>query len=209
MPPLPPPPYPAPIAAAVAPRPSADVECLSEAVYYEARGESVAGQEAVARVVLNRLASPSFPKSVCAVVYQRLVAGGCQFSFVCDGAMRRPLEPAAWDRARTIAQRALGGQVNSVVGKATSFHTVRLGDIWGPRMIQIAQIGRHDFYSPASGFGQSRAAASSIAGAAARPVPVRYTFSLGRLVRVSDGKPAEDNPPAAADPASPPSNAAP
>jgi len=193
MPPLPPPPDPAPIAAAMTPRGSEGVECLSQAVYYEARGESAAGQEAVAKVVLNRLASPSFPKSVCGVVYQRLAAGGCQFSFVCDGAMSRPLEPAAWGRARVVAERALAGQEGSVVGQATSFHTVRLGDVWGPRMIQVAQIGHHDFYSPAGGLGQGRVATSPNRSAA-MPPPVRYTFSLGLLVRVSDGKPAEDAP---------------
>lgn len=196
MPPLPPPPDPVPFASPMAPRGSEDVACLSQAVYYEARGESVAGQEAVARVVLNRLARPSFPKSVCGVVYQRLAAGGCQFSFVCDGAMARPIEPAAWRRARMVAERALAGKGGSLVGEATSFHAVRLGDVWGPRMIQVAQIGRHDFYSPAGGLGlQGRVAAFPIpgGGAAAAPAPVRYTFSLGRLVRVSDGAPAEDN----------------
>ncbi len=145
MPPLPPPPDPAPIAVAMAARDSGALGCLSAAVYYEARGESAAGQAAVAQVVLNRLARPSFPKSVCGVVYQRLAGGGCQFSFVCDGAMRRPLEPAAWERATRIAERALAGERGSVVGEATSFHTVALGDIWGARMIQVAQIGHHDF----------------------------------------------------------------
>ncbi|MGI9168850.1 MAG: cell wall hydrolase, partial [Caulobacteraceae bacterium] len=151
MPPLPPPPDPAPIAAPAPPRGSSDSDCLSAAVYYEARGESEAGQAAVAQVVLNRLARPSFPKSVCGVVYQRLAGGGCQFSFVCDGAMRRPLEPAAWQRARRIAERALAGERASAVGEATSFHAVWLGDVWGPRMIQVAKIGGHDFYTPAAG----------------------------------------------------------
>jgi hypothetical protein len=179
----------------MAPKGPGDVDCLSAAVYYEARGESAAGQAAVAQVVLNRLARQSFPKSVCGVVYQRLAAGGCQFSFVCDGAMRRPLEPAAWDRARLVAERTLAGERNSVVGEATSFHAVRLGDLWGPRMIQVAQIGGHDFYSPAGRAGlQRRATASPIPGGAARPAPIRYTFSLGLLVRVSDGAPAEANP---------------
>ncbi|MGI8839288.1 MAG: cell wall hydrolase, partial [Caulobacteraceae bacterium] len=147
--PLLPPPDP-PVAAALAPP---EVGCLSAAVYYEARGESEAGQAAVAQVVLNRLARPAFPKTVCGVVYQRLVGGGCQFSFVCDGAMRRPLDLAAWARARRIAERALAGERVPVVGEATSYHTVALGDLWGPRMVQVAQIGGHRFYSPAGGAG--------------------------------------------------------
>lgn len=203
MPPLPPPPDPAPIAAAMASMASGDVGCLSAAVYYEARGESAAGQAAVAQVVLNRLARPSFPKSVCGVVYQRLAGGGCQFSFACDGAMHRPLEPAAWERATRIAQRALAGERGSIVGGATSFHTVALGDIWGSRMIQVAHIGGHDFYSPASGAGLRRRGAVSPAPGGPAPV-VRYTFALGLLVRVSDGKPAEANPAGAdAEPAAP------
>jgi Cell Wall Hydrolase len=197
MPTLPPPPDPAPLAAAMAPRGSGDLDCLTAAVYYEARGESAAGQAGVAQVVLNRLARPAFPKSVCGVVYQRLAGGGCQFTFVCDGAMRRPLEPDAWERARLIAQRALAGERGSVVGEATSFHTVRLGDVWGPSMIQVAQIGGHEFYSPAAEAGPGRRGARSpVPGGAAKPV-VRYTFSLGLLVRVSDGAPAEANPAAA------------
>jgi hypothetical protein len=196
MPPLPPPPDPAPIAAAMVPEGFGDLDCLTSAVYYEARGESAAGQAAVAQVVLNRLAGPSFPKSVCGVVYQRR-AGGCQFSFVCDGAMLRPLDPAAWRRARLVAERALAGDRSSTVGEATHFHAVRLGDIWGPRLVQVAQIGGHAFYSSGAGARSQWRAASSRAPDA-KPAPVRYTFSLGLLVRVSDGAPAEA-PPAAAD----------
>jgi hypothetical protein len=198
-----PPPDLVPMAVAMAPKGSGDVDCLSAAVYYEARGESAAGQAAVAQVVLNRLARPSFPKSVCGVVYQRL-GGVCQFSFVCDGSMRRPLEPAAWERATLVAERALAGERGSVVGEATSYHTVRLGDVWGPRMVQVAQIGGHSFYSPAGNAGLQRRAGTA---GCAKPAPVRYTFSLGLLVRVSDGKPAEANPAAAdKDPAAPASS---
>ncbi len=191
MQPLPPPPDPAPIASAPAAKASGDLDCLSAAVYYEARGEVAAGQAAVAQVVLNRVGRAAFPKTVCGVVYQGAGARVCQFSFVCDGAMRRPLEPAAWARARLVAERALGGQQGSIVGKATSFHAVRLGGLWGPGMIQVAQIGGHSFYSPAGG-ARRRAYGYPASGATrpAAPAPERYTFALGLLVRVPPAKAA-------------------
>jgi len=96
---------------------SRDLECLTQAVYYEARGETPAGQAAVAQVVLNRARHPAFPKSVCAVVFQGAYRGGvCQFSFACDGSMRRRREPGAWARAQKVAARALSGSVMSQVG---------------------------------------------------------------------------------------------
>ena len=122
-----------------------DVDCLAAAVYYEARGESAAGQAAVAQVVLNRSRKAGFPKSVCGVVYQGAQDRVCQFSFVCGGAMVRRREPAAWARARSVALRALSGYVMSAVGEATSFHATRLG--FGPdgHMSRVARVGAHVF----------------------------------------------------------------
>jgi spore germination cell wall hydrolase CwlJ-like protein len=114
---------------AAAPHPVAvnrsELDCLAAAVYYEARGENLSGRAAVAQVVLNRVRRAAFPKSVCGVVYQGRRDGDCQFSFVCNGAMREPREPAAWIDARAVAGRALAGYVMTAVGKATFFHCVR------------------------------------------------------------------------------------
>ena len=107
-----------------------DVDCLTAAIYYEARGEPDAGQAAVAQVVLNRVRNPAFPKSVCGVVYQGVGSRTCQFTFACDGSMNRRTESAAWDHARDVAQRALGGYVMPQVGHAVSYHTVSLGNLW-------------------------------------------------------------------------------
>ncbi len=124
-----------------------DVDCLTQAVYYEARGDSDRGQAAVAQVVMNRVKNPIFPKSVCAVVYQRLTADDCQFSFVCDrDLMHRTREPEAWDHARDIAQRALAGHVMVDIGSATNFHAARLGQKWGDGFIRVTQVGAHIFY---------------------------------------------------------------
>lgn len=126
---------------------SRQLDCLAQAVYYEARGESPAGQAAVAQVVLNRVRHPAFPKSICSVVYQGAQAGrGCQFSFACDGSTRRAREPGAWRRAQKVATRALNGYVMAAVGNSTHFHVTNVSPNWGPRLLRVSQIGTHIFY---------------------------------------------------------------
>ena len=124
----------------------ADLECLTDAVYYEARGEDVRGQAAVAQVVLNRVKHPAFPKSVCGVVFQGAGHRGCQFSFACDGSMRRGRESAAWARARVVASRVLAGNITRYVGSATHYHTTAVSPFWAPQMLRVAQVGVHIFY---------------------------------------------------------------
>lgn len=131
---------------------SRDLDCLTQAVYYEARGETPAGQAAVAQVVLNRVRHPAFPKSVCSVVFQRAF-GVCQFSFACDGSMRRGREAGAWNRARKVASRAISGEVMAAVGNATHFHTINVSPGWGPRMVRVQQVGLHVFYRFGGGRG--------------------------------------------------------
>jgi spore germination cell wall hydrolase CwlJ-like protein len=150
---------PAPVAAAPAATLTRDVDCLAAAVYYEARGEPPEGQAAVAQVVLNRSHRIGFPKSVCGVIYQGAQGRGCQFSFVCSGAMSGPREPTAWTRARDVATRALSGYVMSAVGAATAFHLVSLGARPDRHMARVAQIGAHVFLVSASSM-PSRLAAS-------------------------------------------------
>jgi spore germination cell wall hydrolase CwlJ-like protein len=126
---------------------SRELECLTQAVYYESRGEGPSGQAAVAQVVLNRVRHPAFPKSVCAVVFQRAgVRNGCQFSFACDGSLRRPRDPGAWKRAERVATRAMSGSVMAEVGNATHFHTTAVAPAWGPSLMRVAQVGLHVFY---------------------------------------------------------------
>jgi spore germination cell wall hydrolase CwlJ-like protein len=126
---------------------SRDLECLTEAVYYEARGETPAGQAAVAQVVLNRARHPAYPKTICGVVYQRAYGGGtCQFSFACDGSMRKRRDAGAWARAARVATKALSGGVMAQVGNATHFHTIYVSPSWGPRLIKVGQVGLHVFY---------------------------------------------------------------
>ncbi len=128
------------------PKARRDLECLTEAVYYEARGESVRGQAAVAQVIINRVKHPAFPKSVCAVVFQGAGRRGCQFSFACDGSMRKRRESAAWTRAREIASRAMSGALRAEIGSATHFHTTAVSPGWAPQMLRVANVGTHVFY---------------------------------------------------------------
>ena len=135
---------------------SRDLECLTQAVYYEARGETAAGQAAVAQVVLNRTRHPAYPKTVCAVVFQRARAS-CQFSFACDGSVHRRVDQAAWRRAEQVAARALNGKVMAEVGNATHFHVAAINPGWGARLQRVRQVGSHVFYR----FGGRAGAASA------------------------------------------------
>ena len=123
-----------------------DLDCLTQAVYFEARGEGQAGMQAVAQVVLNRVRHPAFPKTVCGVVFQGAGAGGCQFSFACDGSMHRGVEADAWRRSRDVAAKALGGYVMTAVGNATHFHTIQVNPGWRANMLRVAQVGSQIFY---------------------------------------------------------------
>ncbi|WP_333586251.1 cell wall hydrolase [Phenylobacterium sp.] len=125
---------------------SREVECLTQAVYYEARGETPSGQAAVAQVVLNRVRHPAFPKTVCGVVFQGANSRVCQFSFACNGAMRAGVDRGAWRRAERVAHKALSGEVMADVGKATHFHTTAVAPGWGLRMARVTQVGQHVFY---------------------------------------------------------------
>jgi spore germination cell wall hydrolase CwlJ-like protein len=147
---------------------SRDLDCLADAVYYEARGETAAGQAAVAQVVLNRVRHPAFPKSVCGVVFQGAHAGDtCQFSFACDGSMNRPRDTVAWRKAQQVAAHALDGFVMPSVGNATHFHVAGLNPGWGPRLLRVAQIGLHVFYR----FGGYAGAPSSFTAQPERSAP--------------------------------------
>jgi hypothetical protein len=123
------------------------VACLAAAEIYEA-GDDARGEAAVAQVVLNRLRHPAFPKTVCGVVFQGDDRStGCQFTFACDGALDRwKPTAAAWDRATDIAQKALNGTVDNVVGYATHYHTDWVVPYWSASLDKIARVGSHLFF---------------------------------------------------------------
>ena len=123
--------------------------CLATAIYYEAGDQSREGQQAVAQVVLNRLHHPSFPKSVCGVVYQGLPTGRCQFTFACDGSLARSPDARGWREARTVADQALDGFVSAAAGFSTHYHTVWVHPAWSARLTPTRRIGAHQFYQMA------------------------------------------------------------
>jgi spore germination cell wall hydrolase CwlJ-like protein len=131
------------------------LDCLTAAVYYEAAVESAAGQRAVAQVVLNRVRHPAYPKSVCGVVFQGSERStGCQFTFTCDGALRRTPSAAGWTRARMVADEALAGKVFAPVGWATHYHTNWVVPYWSSSLVKSAIVGTHIFYRWEGGWGR-------------------------------------------------------
>jgi hypothetical protein len=123
------------------------VQCLTAAIYYEAASEPDDGQRAVAQVVLNRVAHPSYPGTVCGVVYQGSErTTGCQFSFTCDGSLARVPNRFFWLRAEQVATAALSGYVYTPVGLATHYHTIAIHPYWADSLQVITTIGAHRFY---------------------------------------------------------------
>jgi spore germination cell wall hydrolase CwlJ-like protein len=150
------------------------LQCLSMAVYYEAASESYDGQRAVAQVVLNRVAHPAYPASVCGVVFQGSERStGCQFTFTCDGSLVRQPARASWATAQSVALSALSGEVFAPVGTATHYHTHAVNPYWAPSLDLIGSIGAHRFYRWKGRAGQVAAFTMSYRGgepfAAPRP----------------------------------------
>jgi spore germination cell wall hydrolase CwlJ-like protein len=125
-------------------------KCLAEAVYFEARGEAVRGQIAVAQVVMNRTFSGYYPNTVCGVVYQNKYHHmACQFTFACDNNPDVVTEPDMWDRARKIAKAMLDGQLwLPEVAKSTHYHAYWVHPSWVAEMKKMYKFGVHTFYRP-------------------------------------------------------------
>jgi hypothetical protein len=128
-----------------------EANCLAEAVYYEARGESRKGQVAVAQVVQNRVLSRHYPDSICNVVYQGAERRtGCQFSFTCDGSMDRQPVGEAWDRATEVAKYVMTQTPRSVVGRSTHYHTDYVNPVWNKTLKRPVKVGSHIFFTERS-----------------------------------------------------------
>ncbi len=129
----------------------AEHRCLSEVMYYEARGEGQDGQKAVAEVVFHRLRHGHFGHSICAVVYEGAGTHGCQFSFACNGELTEHKSGSAWRSAEILAARILTGEtaLGDITGDATHFHAVSVAPDWADNMERTAQIGNHIFYKRA------------------------------------------------------------
>jgi spore germination cell wall hydrolase CwlJ-like protein len=122
-------------------------ECLAEALYFEARGETVEGLFAVGEVILNRVDSSAYPGTLCSVINQgtgRRYA--CQFTYTCDGRAEVINEPRAWERVGKVARLLIDGAPRVLTGGATHYHTKAVSPSWAQRFPRTASIGSHYFY---------------------------------------------------------------
>ncbi len=127
--------------------PEAAAQCLALAITYEAGFEPLAGQEAVAQVILNRVRHKAWPDTACGVVWQGSQRRtGCQFTFTCDGSLRRARSPAALAAAQAVAVRVLAGQSIDHVRGATHYHAHYVAPYWAPSLTRVRQIAAHIFY---------------------------------------------------------------
>ncbi|MDC1522145.1 cell wall hydrolase [Planktomarina temperata] len=123
--------------------------CLSEAIYFEARGEPVEGQFAVAEVILNRVDSPKFPNSICKVVRQGTVRKhACQFSYNCDGKLEYIANGSAYDKAKRVARVSMDRKTRPLTKGATFYHATFVSPSWARSFQHVATIGVHKFYKP-------------------------------------------------------------
>lgn len=126
----------------------AERKCLAQAIYYEARADTLEGRLAVVHTVMNRVESDLFPDTICEVVYQGSNRrSGCQFSFTCNGIMKRALEPKPWEQSMELAGQFLSGSwQHDFTGGATMFHNLHVNPRWASRLVRIGVIGAHVFY---------------------------------------------------------------
>ncbi len=135
-------------------RSATEQKCLATAIYFEARGEPMKGELAVAQVVINRLKNPAYPNTVCGVVYQnKNMRNACQFSFACDGIPDRITDMESWKRAQMLAKRVLNEDNwwNADVGSSTHYHATYVKPRWARTMKKMQKLGHHVFYKTYGG----------------------------------------------------------
>jgi spore germination cell wall hydrolase CwlJ-like protein len=122
--------------------------CLTAGIYFEARGEPVRGQAAVAQVILNRVKNPAYPNSICGVVYQNKEwRNRCQFSFACDKIKDKVNDPKRWQTASYVARETTHGRIwLTEVGSSTHYHATYVKPRWARAMQKVGRIGLHVFY---------------------------------------------------------------
>lgn len=124
------------------------VACMAKNIFYEAGGETLPGQAAVARVVMNRV-NHGFAETPCKVIYQKTLINEnvvCQFSWVCEDKSEPNKESARYKQAEMVAYQTMMGMYKDVVPKTTLFfHSINIDPAWPYK--QVAKIGNHIFYS--------------------------------------------------------------
>ena len=130
------------------PRMNRELKCLSEALYFESRGEQLEGQIAVADVRINRKNSKKFPNTICRVVSEGShKRNACQFSYNCDGKLELIYDKRAYSRITKLSSMLLNGAFADITGGATFFHAHEVNPSWAKKFRKTKKIGRHIFYS--------------------------------------------------------------
>ncbi len=130
------------------PRMNRELKCLSEALYFEARGEQLEGQIAVADVIINRKNSKNFPNTICRVVSEGShKRNACQFSYNCDGKLELIYDKLSYSRITKLSSIILNGAFADITGGATFFHATEVSPSWAKKFKETKKIGRHIFYS--------------------------------------------------------------
>ena len=121
--------------------------CLAQAVYFEARGEPLIGQVAIAEVILNRVSSRRYPDSACKVVFQnKHMKNRCQFSFACDGKSDRPRDITSWEQSLKVVALVMAGERSGVARRATHYHASYVDPHSRKSLAKVGEVGRHIFY---------------------------------------------------------------
>lgn len=130
-----------------------ELQCMATAVYFESRGEPYRGQVAVGQVIMNRIRSPIYPKTICGVVYQgSLNRNACQFSFACDGKRDRPENKELWASSVKVAKQVIAREAwIDEVGYSTHYHADYVSPDWRHMFERVAKVGVHIFYKPPKG----------------------------------------------------------
>lgn len=123
-------------------------QCLAAGIYFESRGEPVKGQAAVSQVILNRVRNPTYPNTICGVVYQnKHWHNRCQFSFACDRIKDRINDKKRWNLAKYVARETTHGRIwLKQVGSSTHYHATYVNPKWAKSMKRVGKIGLHIFY---------------------------------------------------------------
>ena len=125
-----------------------DLECLAEAIYYEARGETFISQLAVGTVIINRVYLDNYPNTVCNVIHQGFTKGkkSCQFSYYCDGKPELLKDSKAKEESFNVARLILDGAMVDGIGEATHYHAFYVTPYWSESFMFLRRVGSHLFY---------------------------------------------------------------
>ena len=132
-----------------------ELACMATAIYFEARGEPMVGQVAVAQVIMARVNDERYPNTICEVVKQGYyyswdktipIRDKCQFSFWCDGKPETIKDEDAYFWATEVAQAVMVGTLYDTTQGATHYHAYYVQPSWSKKFTRTVRINDHIFY---------------------------------------------------------------